>query len=324
MCLLISQPKGLTFSKRDLADFHDYNADGFGVMYGDGKKLHVAKILGDEKDVIATYHLLAAGRKCVLHFRMATHGSKSQENAHPFFVTDEIGMAHNGILDIGNPVHKGKTDTEHLVEFFIRPIALQSPDLLFNPAWCAMLGDLIGKSNRLAFAHADGRIALVNGETGTMHKGAWMSNTYAWSAPGKATSAGYTWTRNGKGKGNAAKGYREMWDEIDAERFHMGDEEDDAAEERDIADTAQGLEALEWLHDFAATFNTGGSIALAESVEQFPSGAATVLSAFYTYTWEEAKAYIRESLASAVDDIEGAIAAQFPDGVEEEGPIYAD
>jgi len=62
-----------------------------------------------------------AGSALVLHFRIATHGSVSKANCHPFPLTDDIGamrklkgeheciLAHNGIFSIPTP--KTHSDT---------------------------------------------------------------------------------------------------------------------------------------------------------------------------------------------------------------------
>jgi hypothetical protein len=183
MCLLISQPAGVSFSKKEIADYVHHNPDGFGLMYGDGQRLHLVRMVGTLSNIEHTYRTLAAGKRCVLHFRMTTHGDTNADNAHPYPITPDIAMAHNGVLSIGNPCDTRRSDTWHLIQYFISPIAKESPNLLFDPLWGAMLGAMIGRGNKLAFAHADGRIAVINAEQGVKHKGAWLSNTYAWSAP---------------------------------------------------------------------------------------------------------------------------------------------
>ena len=183
MCLLIHQPKGVTFSRAEIADFVAHNKDGFGIARGDGKRLHLLRLVGSLSEIQDAYTRHAAGRDCIIHFRMTTHGQTNADNAHPFPITKDIAVAHNGMLSIGNPHDAAMSDTWHLVEFFLRPIAQTNPDLLFNPTWGAMLGSLIGTGNKLAIVHRDGRTAIINKQVGTTHKGAWMSNTYAWSAP---------------------------------------------------------------------------------------------------------------------------------------------
>lgn len=190
MCLLISQPSGVTFSRNEILDFVSYNSDGFGIAYGDGAALHLVRMVGTPSEIWDTYRTVAGGKRCVLHFRMTTHGATDANNAHPYPVTDDIVVAHNGILSCGNPVDPCRSDTWHFVEYFLAPIARTNPDLLFTPEWAEMCGRLIGGSNKLAIVHRDGRIALVNEQSGVTYKGAWLSNTYAWNAPHKYAESG--------------------------------------------------------------------------------------------------------------------------------------
>jgi len=39
--------------------------------------------------------------ECIIHYRMKTHGDIDMDNCHPSRVTDDIWMAHNGILSMG-------------------------------------------------------------------------------------------------------------------------------------------------------------------------------------------------------------------------------
>lgn len=181
MCLLIQQPAGCTFSKIELNDFIRRNPDGYGYARAERGHIIWGKMVADADTIIADYYRHMAGKSGMIHFRMATHGQTDEANAHPFEVTPEIVLAHNGILSSGNPFSDDESDTAHFVKYIVRPIALSTPDLLFTPEWGEMVGNLIGKSNKLTIQHADGRSAIINSSGGVLHKGAWMSNTYAWS-----------------------------------------------------------------------------------------------------------------------------------------------
>ena len=183
MCLLIAQPKGVTFSKHDLKDFLSYNADGFGAAYSKNGALEIVRVVENPKLAISTYYDLLAGRPAMLHFRMATHGTTGVENCHPFLLTPEIAMAHNGILDIDASPDSGWSDTRLFAHHVLRPMALADRDALFTAEIAELLAGMIGPSNRLMFFRADGRTNIVNAKAGVMVKRAWLSNTYAWSSP---------------------------------------------------------------------------------------------------------------------------------------------
>ena len=184
MCLLIAQPRGVTFSKADLRDYLSYNGDGFGMCVPVAGTLEIVRIVDDPKAAIAAYYALAAGKKAMLHFRMATHGTKGVENCHPFLLTPDIACAHNGILEIEADSDTGASDTRLFCDNILAPIARDNPDALFTADMRALLGSMIGESNRLMFMRADGKVSIVNEASGVVHRKAWLSNTYAWSAPG--------------------------------------------------------------------------------------------------------------------------------------------
>jgi hypothetical protein len=180
MCLLIRQPAGVTFSKTELRDFIRRNPDGYGYARSSRGRLVWGRMVTSAAEIIDSYYDTMAGKEGLLHFRMTTHGDTTERNAHPYPVTDEIVLAHNGILSSGNPYDPCSSDTAHFAEYIVRPIAISNPNLLFAPQWGDMIGGLIGRSNKLIIQHADGRHAIINASAGVLHRGAWMSNTYAW------------------------------------------------------------------------------------------------------------------------------------------------
>ena len=183
MCLIITQPAGHTLAKSHLLDIAARNGDGFGIMRADGGTLRVWRVVSNNpNDMLRAYYAHAAGRACVLHWRMATHGAVDVANAHPFRLTRDIAVVHNGVLDVGTPT-AGKSDTWHMARHVLAPIARDNPDALFTPDMAHVLGGMIGTSNKLVFLHADGRMAVVNEASGVHHAGRWYSNTYAWDAP---------------------------------------------------------------------------------------------------------------------------------------------
>jgi hypothetical protein len=182
MCILIHHPANVSFSDELLNDFYAHNSDGFGAMYSEGGKLVVVKTLGKPQEINALYKDALKGRECIIHYRMKTHGDIDLDNCHPYKVTDEIWMAHNGILSMGNPIDKTKSDTWHFIKFILRPALEANPALIFDVDYQLYLEDMIGGSNKFAFMHSSGESVVINYDAGVEHEGAWLSNTYAWSA----------------------------------------------------------------------------------------------------------------------------------------------
>lgn len=182
MCLIIHHPAGHTISRHDFADIARRNPDGFGLMTSSSGVLHTFRTIGTIADAHAMYMEHGAGRASVLHWRFATHGTVSLDNAHPFTLTPDIAFVHNGMLTCGTP-DEDASDTAHLARAILAPIARDNPDALFNPEFRAVLSPLIGIGNKLAVMDRHGRVSIFNRASGMDHKGRWYSNAYAWSAP---------------------------------------------------------------------------------------------------------------------------------------------
>lgn len=181
MCILIHQPAGTTISEAMLHDFYQLNPDGFGAMFAVDGKIEVVKTLAKEDEIIKIYNEIVAGKEAIIHYRMKTHGDIDLDNCHPYRVTDDIWLAHNGILSEGNPVDKKKSDTWHYIEYVLRPTLTAQPELFDNPDFIEYLGTMIGSSNKFGLLRSDGKVQLVNRDSGVDHADLWLSNTYAWS-----------------------------------------------------------------------------------------------------------------------------------------------
>lgn len=205
MCLLINHPADTTFTEADILDFYDYNQDGVGVMYSDGERIYTRKILpATGKDVWDFYKEHCAGRDCVIHFRMKTHGHIDLENCHPYEVFGDgaempLFMAHNGVLSTGNAKDVSKSDTWHYIRDYIRPLIEANPELVYHPSFIEIIEDHIGSGNKFVFMNHEGRVAIVNERAFVKYQGALLSNTYAWTA----ARGGYGY----KPKGGYAGGY---------------------------------------------------------------------------------------------------------------------
>lgn len=183
MCLLVHQPKTTKFSDDFLADVFSSNRDGFGVMYAEAGRLQVARFLPKTADeFIAVYRAHADGRECIWHARMQTHGVIDLGNCHPYSVTPRVALAHNGILATGNSWDKDRSDTWHFIRNVIEPVVAYDEARVLDPLWQSFIGQLIGSSNKFGIMTASGEAVIINRQSGVEFSGAWLSNTYAWSA----------------------------------------------------------------------------------------------------------------------------------------------
>jgi hypothetical protein len=195
MCLIIHHPAGHTVSRRDFADITDRNPDGFGLMTAHAGKLITARTVGNPEEAYALYSNYAAGRASVLHWRYATHGTVTLDNAHPFTLTRDVAFVHNGMLSCGTP-DEDASDTAHFARVVLAPMARDNADALFTDETRAVLSPLIGTGNKLAVMDNLGRVSIFNRASGVDYRGRWYSNTYAWAAP-SAVAPRYTYAPRG-------------------------------------------------------------------------------------------------------------------------------
>ena len=142
MCVIIVKNKGVEMpSKKELKLAFEHNPHGWGIVSSNGIYAHgmtfdsfLQKIKG-----------VSTEDACIIHFRIATHGSVGVKNCHPF--KGELGgqpiyFAHNGILPI-RPVGD-MTDSE--TEF--RKVILPAAEIFGygSPDFNAMIARRIGYS----------------------------------------------------------------------------------------------------------------------------------------------------------------------------------
>lgn len=95
MCVIIIKPAGVKMPSKEIINAaYQANPHGCGFispsvfykgMSFDSFKRHLKHVPDNEP--------------CILHFRLATHGSIKRANCHPFH-RDDVWFAHNGILSI--------------------------------------------------------------------------------------------------------------------------------------------------------------------------------------------------------------------------------
>lgn len=224
MCLLVTgQAKTIrnVFLTTDglLADVYSTNPDGVGVMYSDGRKMHVRKVLPKTVDEARQFieSLPNDDRPVALHFRMKTHGLIDMANCHPYQVNADTWLAHNGVLHTGNAADPDKSDTWHFINDYLSTVPT---DTLHNPQFLRLAGEFI-KNNRFAIMSADGRLSIVNRAQGIETHGIWFSNTYAWSPDllieGYAAKNTSLYPHHGWAFSGRSYNFDDLWDEDEYE-----------------------------------------------------------------------------------------------------------
>jgi predicted glutamine amidotransferase len=184
MCLLIYKTAGSIIPEDHLKEAFDNNSHGAGFTVrmvneaGEGY-LHRERGFFRYNDFIEAYRPFASNQG-IIHFRLATAGKKDEANCHPFEVTPDLHMGHNGIISIAQSVSKDYSDTWHYTELVVKPVYALNPSGFWD---CGGLHFLLEESighSKLAFLHADGRFLIINESAGhwddTVNPQIWYSN----------------------------------------------------------------------------------------------------------------------------------------------------
>ncbi len=145
MCVIVYKPSGVFMpSERVITACARANRDGFGfctptksfksLRFADFKK-QLDRVRYDEP--------------CIMHFRLATHGSVKKSNCHPFNIGD-VWFAHNGILSV-EPI-RDKTDSETAFIRYLYPYIDQYG--LFSADTDKAVANII-ESSRFAFMQGE-------------------------------------------------------------------------------------------------------------------------------------------------------------------------
>jgi predicted glutamine amidotransferase len=162
---------------------YDNNKDGAGLAWADEDGLHVKKGYFDWNELWKDMRELRP-YPTLLHCRLATHGSVSVDNCHPFLLSNGVAAAHNGIIHT-ELLAKDMTDSE---SFVIKHIEPWTWDELRSDRVTSLLEAAVGATNIIAMLSGDGQILLLNGEHGEDFEDVWFSNdsylrdyrSYAW------------------------------------------------------------------------------------------------------------------------------------------------
>jgi len=181
MCLIIHKPAGLALRSEIVADAWTRNHDSWGVMWVEAGTLVVRRSLEFAPLMETVADPALVERNVFLHLRKRTRGNIDLHNAHPYQVSPEIWLMHNGTLDLERD-DPDYSDTWHLVRNYLSPILTANPCLLESPDFERLIAPFIGPDNRLVFLRSDGVSLIVNRTAGVDLMGLWLSNTYAWNA----------------------------------------------------------------------------------------------------------------------------------------------
>jgi len=180
MCLIAYSPDGPgDYDMSLLKNAMDHNSDGYGIMYPTSRgRLKTIRSMGlwdtFERDMLN----VPARAPVAVHFRYGTHGAIDESMCHPFQISQNVAMMHNGVLHHFEG-DKLLSDTAELCRDILRPMLEYAPDILGTSAFERALEIIIGDGNKLLFMDGGGDATIINERDGTWQGGIWYSNTYS-------------------------------------------------------------------------------------------------------------------------------------------------
>lgn len=182
MCLIVLKPKGvenyLTFQRFKNALRN--NPHSVGIVYrASDNRVKIERYIHPDKFMERIYETIADKDEYAIHFRYATHGEVDLYNCHPFIVTKDLCLMHNGIMYEFGKDHT-KSDSRNFAENYLRPIVeAQGVEIIHDEAFKKNVEQVIGANNKLLLIDKDFNWSIFNEKAGAWKEGCWLSNTYS-------------------------------------------------------------------------------------------------------------------------------------------------
>lgn len=182
MCLIIAKPAGKDIPTRWVESAANQNKDSLGIAYYDDKgRQRIHKwVTPNAERVKAAIKLLDSltDRAVLVHFRYTTHGKTNEANCHPFPITKDAVIAHNGVIP-GYVCPEGEcSDTVLFIRKNILPFVQEYGYKAILPHLNGLYKEDLG-SSKLCALTKDGEFFYANEKLGTWREGMWLSNTYS-------------------------------------------------------------------------------------------------------------------------------------------------
>jgi hypothetical protein len=187
MCLIIRKPSGISVPREFIFHVAESNSHGWGFAYLAGNELITDKGL-DLLEGVDAFSAIPVDREAVLHLRRATRGGLNPDLAHPFMLTTDTLLFHNGTLSlpVPNPQMSDTWELARLLRSFLQVIPpSQQAHFLRSEGFNVLLSRLIEGSMVVLMDHHG--ILSFGREWKTLSnqdfpgtEGLQVSNFYAW------------------------------------------------------------------------------------------------------------------------------------------------
>ena len=172
MCLAIYKPRKAAIPEEYLREGFASNPHGAGFAVASGGRIEVHKGYMDFAGFMEDWQKHQR-KQALVHFRLATHGARDETMTHPFWVSRDIAMIHNGIVRI--ETKGGNSDTAQYVEDVLAPLARSDGRFFLRPHIRTM-GEAAISGSKFCFLKADGTWGIWNESDGHWKDGVWYSN----------------------------------------------------------------------------------------------------------------------------------------------------
>ena len=177
MCIIVIKPINEPLPNEEIfKNCFINNPDGAGIMYTLNEKVIINKGLMSIKYFTDTLNKI---KKIVnvdlvpmiFHFRIGTHGKNNQGNTHPFPISDEkeilqkinnvtnVGICHNGIIQLCNKTVKNMSDTMMFISDYITYFQKSNPEFYLDENILHIISNMT--DSKFAFMDKYGRISTI-------------------------------------------------------------------------------------------------------------------------------------------------------------------
>jgi hypothetical protein len=159
----------------------EHNPQGSGFMYAQDGKLIIKKGFFTFEEFLAEYSQVPPECPAAIHFRLATHGLIDEGNCHPFSVSEDVGLIHNGVIPGFGMEHL--SDTRHYAEIYLHELfkCFKKGSINFSPdsTFAQILRWTIFKTsseNRIILLKNNGDFLICGENRGKWIDDVWYSN----------------------------------------------------------------------------------------------------------------------------------------------------